>query len=547
MTSRIFTLVFLTAFTIHLKAQNVGINTNTPLEKLHVGDGNLLLDRGTQMNNLMRRIILEGAMKLDSNRFAVIDFNVFDTDLNNLFSGARISAYGNKFGGGFVGLKFETKDVSNGLPISRMNITGLGKVGIGTNTPLSKLHVFGGDIIADRGNETENLIRTFSLGGADKSTGPYAELIFNNYDFNESNEYTGAKINSSAGRYGIGGGDLRFYTSTEYSLSLSMLINQNGKVGIGGIAPSELLTVGDSFLAPLGGNRITIADADDFSGINIGKNYDNRAYILWDPTSSKFNFGTVNGAIDYGNTLTLYNGKMGINNNSPQYDLHVGNGSIAAVNGSNTRVVVSDNDNGQRAALLGLAKTDAGTRVEAQLEANGNIISGPSVIVGSASSHPLYLRTANITRMTILSTGNVGINTTSPNYTLEVNGTAAKTGGGSWDSPSDIRLKENVRNYNDGLNKILSIRPVQFNYTQASGYNSEKDQIGVVAQELEKIAPYMVDSFEKEGEEFLTVNNSAMVYMLINAVKEMNQKIEDLETEIITLKDQVGKLESNNH
>ena len=199
-------------------------------------------------------------------------------------------------------------------------------------------------------------------------------------------------------------------------------------------------------------------------------------------------------------------------------------------------MVVSDNDNNQRAAVIGLAKTSAGARVEAQLEANGSTTQGPSVIVGAVSSHPLYIRTGNLTRMTVATNGNVGINTSLPNYKLEVNGSAAKTGGGSWTVASDRRLKENIHSFNAGLDQLIKIEPVVFDYTHQSGLSNGKEQVGVVAQEIQKIAPYMIEEFDKDGEEYLAVNNSAMVYMLINSVKELNQKIEDLEAEIEKLK-----------
>lgn len=644
--SRIYILISIALITCDIQAQNVGIDTNTPQEKLHVADGNIFLDRGTHLDSLVRKIILEGAMRLDSNSFATIDFNVFDPFYMDVFSGARISAFGNKSDNGFAGLKFETKSFSFESMKTRMTITGLGRVGIGTNqpvskfhvyggdivadrgenvqnlrrfisiggarkddnpyaellfsnyddsvsvaytgakissiagasgiasgdlrffttdqytlqerllidrlgnvgigtsNPLSKLHLFGGNIIADRGNATQNLSRFLIIGGALKSPGPYAELYFRNYDHNEAQEYTGAKITSVAGSTGVGSGDIRFFTANGFSLFEHMVLTKTGNLGISNQDPSELLSVGDDFGSTLTGNRITIGDIDNTSGLNLGEDIDNRGFILWDNSNDCIYMGTRSSATTYNNTIALNNGNVGIGNNSaPLYDLHIGDGNISAINVSNTRAVVSDNDNGQRAAFLGLTKTSGGSRVEAQLEANGSNTSGPSVIMGAVSSHPLYLRTGNITRMTVLPNGNVGINHASPAYNLQVNGSAAKTGGGAWTNPSDLRFKENISNYKDGLTQVLSIRPVQFEYTSESGYKSDSKEIGVIAQELQEIAPYMVGTIEKDDEEYLSVNNSAMVYMLINSVKELNQKLEDLEAEIAMLKGKSPKSE----
>ncbi len=57
-----------------------------------------------------------------------------------------------------------------------------------------------------------------------------------------------------------------------------------------------------------------------------------------------------------------------------------------------------------------------------------------------------------------------------------------------------------------------------------SGYNTDTEYVGVIAQELQNIAPYMIGTLQKNREEYLTVDASAMTYMLINAVQELNQE-----------------------
>jgi hypothetical protein len=135
--------------------------------------------------------------------------------------------------------------------------------------------------------------------------------------------------------------------------------------------------------------------------------------------------------------------------------------------------------------------------------------------------------------------GNTGIGTTLPAYTLEVNGTAGKPGGGAWTASSDSRLKKNITPYTDGLQTILLIDPVSYQYNELSGYDTEIRYVGVLAQELQKIAPYMVGTYQKDGETYFNVDNSAMTYLLINAVKELaaqnielTNRVEGLEMEL---------------
>lgn len=118
---------------------------------------------------------------------------------------------------------------------------------------------------------------------------------------------------------------------------------------------------------------------------------------------------------------------------------------------------------------------------------------------------------------------------------FEVGGTAAKPGGGSWTASSDARLKHDVRPYSDGLLQLLRINPVYYRYNKESGYDTQKEYIGVLAQDLQKVAPYMVNTFNHNNKEYLSVDNTAMMYMLINAVKEQQEQIETLKRKLTIL------------
>ncbi|MCW5518631.1 tail fiber domain-containing protein [Aureitalea sp. L0-47] len=148
-----------------------------------------------------------------------------------------------------------------------------------------------------------------------------------------------------------------------------------------------------------------------------------------------------------------------------------------------------------------------------------------------------YIRAGGNTELSIISgTGFVGVNTLTPGWELEVNGNAAKPGGGSWINSSDRRLKQNINTYQDGLQLLLQIEPVTFNYNTLSGFDTSKEHVGVIAQELQKVVPYMVQNYQSDKGEFLSVDNSAMTYMLINAVKEQQLEIDTLKQELEELK-----------
>jgi hypothetical protein len=145
-------------------------------------------------------------------------------------------------------------------------------------------------------------------------------------------------------------------------------------------------------------------------------------------------------------------------------------------------------------------------------------------------------------RLVITAPGDVGIGTTAPTALLSVNGAANNTTG-AWGVFSDARVKTVDAEFTDGLNVINKIRPVKFHYNASAPFAAAGQQVGVVAQELEKIAPYMVSTINYKGEKDKTpiadlreVNNQAYIFLLINAVKEQQQQIEALKAEVSQLK-----------
>ena len=84
---------------------------------------------------------------------------------------------------------------------------------------------------------------------------------------------------------------------------------------------------------------------------------------------------------------------------------------------------------------------------------------------------------------------------------------------------------------------MLNIRPVHFQYNQISGYNNlEQWYVGILAQEIETILPKTIDIIDdrkgKTGLQDLRLfDASEITFTLINAVKELNEKVITLEEE----------------
>ena len=97
----------------------------------------------------------------------------------------------------------------------------------------------------------------------------------------------------------------------------------------------------------------------------------------------------------------------------------------------------------------------------------------------------------------------------------------------AYGSASDIKLKENIENIPNALEKLLTLNGVNFNY--------KKDGLratGVIAQEVEKVLPEVIyETTDAEGTEtFKAVRYGNMVGLLIEAIKELKAEIDELKS-----------------
>ena len=105
--------------------------------------------------------------------------------------------------------------------------------------------------------------------------------------------------------------------------------------------------------------------------------------------------------------------------------------------------------------------------------------------------------------------------------TLDMSAAGAATFNDNVTAFSDERLKDNIETLTDGLDKVEQLRGVT--YTR-----DEKESIGVIAQEVEKILPEIVLTADDEmGTK--SVDYSRLTAVLIEAVKELSARVKELE------------------
>ena len=104
----------------------------------------------------------------------------------------------------------------------------------------------------------------------------------------------------------------------------------------------------------------------------------------------------------------------------------------------------------------------------------------------------------------------------------------------------DRRIKKNIEDNTTGLDAIKQIRVRNFEYKtedeitdfenpKAAVVEKEGKQLGVIAQEIQDILPDMVKT---ESTGVMTVDPDNLTWYLVNAVKELSAKVEELESKL---------------
>jgi hypothetical protein len=195
--------------------------------------------------------------------------------------------------------------------------------------------------------------------------------------------------------------------------------------------------------------------------------------------------------------------------------------------------------NGSALTALNASNLASGTVANARLDAQLQDVAGLAVtnggfIVGDGSN--FVLETGATARASLsLDTGNdvqfdsFGVGTAASGTTGEIRATNDVTAFYS----SDKSLKENIKNIENPLEKVNQINGVTFDWTEdyikqhggEDQYFVRKNDVGVIAQEIEKVLPQVVAT-RKDG--IKAVKYDRIVALLIESVKELKKEIEEL-------------------
>ncbi len=499
---------------------NLGIGTTSPGQRLDVS-GNVAVsgsvmpyarytDSGgpsgdfLQMNTLGSRMVSLGG---GSDGGLEIGSNMYRDGSNNALRGAGdISTAKTYFA--YDGSIWHSTAGSGSGPITwvnnyalidssqNLNVIGqariAGNVGIGTTSPGDKLQVSGGGIELDQGYyvwspTTGNLIG-FSAGGTvEIASGNYPWSIGASSDTNQNGRvYTTGGYGSISLRVALNGAD-RFTIA-------------GPNVGIGTTSPGMKLDImGNSgsktSMQLYNSDYVTSLTGSGFfagTGASSGNTYSQlQAFTTGD---------TVGGVL----SLNPYGGNVGIGTTDPGTKLYV-NGDISIpqysslyVTGTNQNYYIQYGSTGLRFYMGG---------------------------------DDLYLSNG----------GTVGVATTSPGNTLDVNGNIRDRGvtscsyvgtNGNGDfvcTASDRRVKTNITALPDDLALIEQLRPVSFRFINES--MPQAVQYGFVAQDLQPVFPSLVSTTNPTPltpNGTLTINYVGLIAPLTKAVQEEQDELQTI-------------------
>ena len=175
----------------------------------------------------------------------------------------------------------------------------------------------------------------------------------------------------------------------------------------------------------------------------------------------------------------------------------------------------------------------------------GDLILAAGAGKGSGGGGAILFQTADLpassgvlqtitTKLTITSSGNLGIGTSTPTAKLHVDGDIHYTGAVA--DVSDRRLKDHITPLADQLVKITALQPVSFVMKGDS-----TTELGLIAQDVEPLFPELVKT-NPDG--MKTLNYVGLIAPMIGALQEQQEQIEELQRENADLSRRVDEIEA---
>ncbi len=349
--------------------------------------------------------------------------------------------------------------------------------------------------------------------------------------FNNDHNFHGFGVSSEGLRYQIISNSFShiFYAGTSATTSKELMrINGNGNVGINQSNPTtaKLVISGTS-----GQEGLDLSSTDQYANLRVIRNSlgsDKDMFIGFQSGATS----TLHLYSDNTETMTIKGNNAGIGITAPLAKLHVAGAFLA--DGAQT--------SHPQGAWLEWNK-NSGDGKTYLLNQKG--LGAGGFVIGEVSAANVITE-----RITIDNNGNVGIGTTLPllqKFTVIGNGTFSGTVNASCGilTCSDIRYKKDIQPLQNTLSKVIQLKGVSYFFNKEDfkdkNFNDNK-QVGLIAQEVEKIYPELVQT-DEQG--YKSIDYAKLTPILVEAIKELKTQNDILKEDNIQLKTSVQKLDSS--
>lgn len=381
------------------------------------------------------------------------------------------------------------------------------------------------------GGGTENL----ASGYASTVPGGDGNAASGNYSFAAGRGARAIHEGSFIWNSSLGGGLLSTTAPFQF------IINAEGGTGIGARSPKSPLHVGDfsgSEPTPAPGTLATFSDGDGNGYISILSPPAYEKGILFGDALTPAGGGVVydDAMMQFrtnGNTTRMVlsaTGRLGIGETAPEAPLHVKDGSAGAV--SAPAEAIATFEKSAYGALSIITPTNAGSAV--YFGNPLNIAAGAIAYDATVDDGFAFVMAGGAAQCALTNTG-LGLGDLTPDAKLDVVGDVLVTGNvcaANLACASDERLKQDIHPIPNALEDVQKLSGVEFRWTDdviKSREWSKTKQIGLLAQDVKKVAP---EAVVEMPDGFLAVDYARLVPMLIEAIKEQQQQINDLKTRL---------------
>ena len=325
---------------------------------------------------------------------------------------------------------------------------------------------------------------------------------------------------------GVATGDSPAFAGLTVDTTTLAVDSTNNRVGINTGSPAHALVVSDTYAPTLEINNSDVTiftgetigeirfTGDDGGVSTVGASISAIALQNWEAGNQPSNllFKTNSGAANTERMRISSTGGVGIGTNSPSSPLTVSGEAKLGLIANPVRI-----NSSATTGIVEFSSTGSG-------------------VLRTLGSVPLTLQTNSTERTRISPTGSVGIGTTAPAQKLHVVGSIVATGNITA-YYSDERLKDFKGKIDNPLEKLNTLNGYYFKPNETAllaGAEQNGLEVGVSAQEVEKVLPEIV-SPSALGKDYKTVSYEKLTPLLIEAVKELSAKVDDLELRLQNL------------